>query len=105
MAVKVLITRRFKPDKIEAANAFLMKLRAEATLCKGYVSGQTLVSADEPNKVVVISTWNSRKRWEEWLNDSNRKKFHARMDELLAAPEHVEVFFVGERTPEWVDMA
>ena len=105
MAVKVLITRKFKPDRIEEANAFLMKLRAEATLCKGYVSGQTLVSADEPNKVVVISTWNSRKRWEAWVKDSKRKEYHDRMNEMLEAPEHVEVFFVGERTPEWVDMA
>ncbi|MFH1115655.1 MAG: antibiotic biosynthesis monooxygenase [Pseudomonadota bacterium] len=106
MAVKVLITREFEKDKLDQAYKLLMELRSMATLRNGYLSGETIISADNPNKLVVISTWVTQKRWENWHADQRRKDFVKRLeDEFLAAPEHVEVFFVGEKIPEWVDMA
>ena len=66
MPVKVLITRRFRESRQNLAHKAVMELRSLATLQHGYMSGETLVSADDPNKIVVVSTWVSRKRWEEW---------------------------------------
>lgn len=105
MAVKVLITRRFKEDKIREAFKLLMELRSLATLQTGYVSGETLISADDPNKLVVVSTWISRNRWEEWQANVKRKDPMKKMQSLLQSPEDVEVFLAGEKIPEWVDMA
>jgi len=105
MAIKVLITRRFKDDKIKEAFKLLMELRSLATLQTGYVSGQTLISADDPNKLVVISTWISRNRWEEWQANVKRHDAMKKMQSLLKSPENVEVFLAGEKIPEWVDMA
>lgn len=105
MAVKVLITRRFKKDKIDKAHEVLMELRSLATVRKGYVSGQTLISEDDPYKLVVVSTWASRKRWQDWQADPIRKEFEGRMQEYLEKPEENEVFLVGDKLPEWVDMA
>ncbi|MDQ7783734.1 MAG: antibiotic biosynthesis monooxygenase [Desulfomonilaceae bacterium] len=106
MAIKVLITREFRKDKLNEAYKLLMKLRSMATLRKGYLSGETIISADNPNKLVVISTWVSQKRWEDWHGNEKRKNFVKKLeDEYLAAPEHVEVYLVGEKIPEWVDMA
>jgi heme oxygenase (mycobilin-producing) len=105
MAVKVLITRQFQDDKIKEAFKLLMELRSLATLQIGYVSGQTLISADDPNKLVVISTWISRNRWEKWQANRKRKDALKKMQSLLKSPEDVEVFLVGEKIPEWVDMA
>jgi quinol monooxygenase YgiN len=105
MAIKVLITRRFKPDQMNKASRLLMELRSLATLQKGYMSGQTLVSAQDPNKLTVVSTWISQKRWEEWQQSSERKAFSKKIDPLLEATEETEVFLVGEKGPEWVDMA
>jgi heme-degrading monooxygenase HmoA len=105
MAVKVLITRQFQDDKIKEAFKLLMELRSLATLQIGYVSGQTLISADDPNKLVVISTWISRNRWEKWQANRKRKDASKKMQSLLKSPEDVEVFLVGEKIPEWVDMA
>jgi len=105
MAVKVLIKRRFKRDKIKEAYKLLMELRSLATLQTGYVSGETLVGADDPNKLVVISTWISANRWQEWLANPKRKSAAQKMENLLESPEEAEVFLVGERIPEWVDMA
>ncbi len=106
MAVKVLITREFRKDKFDQAYKLLMELRSMATLRNGYLSGETIISADNPNKLVVISTWVSQKRWEDWHGNAKRKDFVQKLeDEYLVAPEHVEVFLVGEKIPEWVDMA
>jgi heme-degrading monooxygenase HmoA len=100
MAVKVLITREFKADKINDANQLLMELRSKATLSPGYVSGQTLISEENPNKVVVVSTWASRKRWQDWKAQEKRKEFSAKLGECLVRPEEVEVFLVGEKSAE-----
>jgi quinol monooxygenase YgiN len=105
MAIKVLITRRFKPDQLSKASRLLMELRSLATLQKGYMSGQTLVSAKKPNKLTVVSTWISQKRWEEWQQSSERKEFSKKIEPLLETPEETEVFLIGEKGPEWVDMA
>jgi heme-degrading monooxygenase HmoA len=105
MSVKVLITREFKEDRIKDANQYLMKLRSMATVQAGYVSGQTLISSVNPNRVVVVSTWISEKRWADWQADEKRKEFSKKMEELLKGPEQSEVFLVGEKTAEWVDMA
>ncbi len=105
MAVKVLITRKFSPDNLKQASRLLMELRSLATLQKGYMSGETLVSAKDPNKLTVLSTWISQKRWEEWHKSSERKVFSKKIEPLLDTAEETEVFLVGEKAPEWVDMA
>lgn len=105
MAVKVLIAREFKEDKVEEAYKLLMELRSMATLQNGYLSGQTIVSTKNPRKLVVISTWVSQKRWEQWCQDQRRKDFIKKLEPFLTAPEQVEVFLVGEKHSEWVDMA
>jgi len=105
MAVKVLITRELNPGKREEAYKLLMELRSMATMRLGYLSGETIVGADNPNKLVVISTWASRKRWEEWKEEQTRKEFSQKLEQYLTVPEHVEVFHSGEKIPEWVDMA
>ena len=105
MAVKVLLTMKFKQDKFDEAYKLLMELRSLATLRMGYMSGETLISATEPNKILVISTWVSRKRWDEWQSSRKRKEFSKKLAPLLEGPEEVDVYLVGEKIPEWIDMA
>jgi heme oxygenase (mycobilin-producing) len=105
MAIKVVISREFKPDTIKDAYQYLMELRSLATLQMGYVSGETMISADTPNKLVVISSWTTRNRWDEWCKNPKRRECASKMDALLQSPETTEVFLVGDKIPEWVDMA
>jgi heme-degrading monooxygenase HmoA len=105
MAVKVLITRKIKKTSIKEAYKLLMELRSLVTVRPGYVSGETLFSADDPYKLVVISTWINRKRWKEWRTSDKRKEYTHKIEQLLEGPEQYEVFLAGEREPEWVDMA
>ncbi len=105
MAVKVLITRIFKKEHLEKAYQPLMELRAIVTLRTGYVSGETLVSSEDPRKLLVISHWATRERWEEWQADPRRQEFIHRLEELLEGPEHVEIFVTGADLPVWAEIA
>lgn len=105
MSIKVFITREFKNDGIEDAFELLMELRSLATVRKGYISGETLVSTENPNKVVVVSSWVSPNRWEEWKSNPKRIEFGKKLESHLTGPEKHEVFHVGSKPPEWVDMA
>lgn len=104
MAIKVLTTRKFKRNILEEAYRLLMQLRAAATVRPGFISGQTLISADDPYKLLVISTWTNRKRFEEWRATEERKEFSRKLAVVLETSEHDEIFYVGEKEPEWTDM-
>ncbi len=95
MAVKVLITRQFKAGMTDEAFKLLTEVRSKVTLKPGYISGQTLVSADKPNKLIVVSTWTGRKQWEAWRADESRKELSNKIEPLLEGPEQIEVFYTG----------
>jgi heme-degrading monooxygenase HmoA len=105
MSVKVLINRVFKNGAIRDANKLLMESRSRATLQSGFISGETLISAGDPNQFLVISTWTSKKRWDDWYESSERKNLSLKLDDYLQTAEEVQVFLSGERAAQWVDMA
>ena len=100
MAVKVLITRYFKEDKINEAHELLRQLRSRATMQPGYISGQTLISTEKPNKLVVVSTWAGPNAWKRWESHLERSSFIDRMSEYLERPEQKEVFHAGVPTED-----
>ena len=91
MPVTVLITRELRKDCIPEAFEVIVKLRSLATLEPGYISGQTMVSVKNPNKIVVMSTWESIGRWEDWQASELRNAYTAKVDPLTASPEQVDV--------------
>ena len=48
MAIRVLIERRMDPENQPALSSLLMKLRSKAMHAKGYISGETLRSLEDP---------------------------------------------------------
>lgn len=104
MAITVLVTRRFKEGQLQKAYKPLMELRAVVTLRRGYVSGETLVAAEDKRKVLVVSHWSSRERWQEWQVDPRRQEFVRRLEELLESPEEVELLLTGAELPVWAEI-
>ncbi|MFC1833579.1 putative quinol monooxygenase [Thermodesulfobacteriota bacterium] len=94
MAITVLITRQFKKDAIRKAFDLFLKLRSLATLEAGYISGQTMASVGDPNKIIVLSTWDSKEKWEAWMANDLRKDYSEKMQDLMEGPETVEVLRV-----------
>ena len=96
MAIRVLIERKIAPENEPGLADLLRKLRSRAMLAKGYISGETLRSFDDPNEYLVISTWNSLDDWRRWEADKERQEIQDQIDSLLRAPAVQRVFVYNE---------
>ena len=94
MPVTVLIDRTFKPQGVQKAYEVIVKLRSLATLEAGYISGQTLVSVDNPNRLVVMGTWATVQQWQDWRDSELRADQSAKLESLSTSPEKVDVLMV-----------
>lgn len=92
MMVKVLIKRQFKLEKLNEVVALLKKFRSEALNQKGYVCGETLIAEGEPEKMMVISTWQSKTDWENWKNSKARMENEAMLELLQEGPTEYTVY-------------
>jgi len=95
MAVKVIIKRRFIEGKAKEVFALLKKFRSEAMDQEGYITGETLIGIDDPQKVLVISTWQSKDNWLKWKEDSDRKANEALLQQYLDGPTAYEAYVLG----------
>ena len=60
----------------------------------GWVGGQLLVAADQPNQRVIVGTWQSRADWEVWHDDPAFKETRERMEGLQEGSDQMEWFEV-----------
>jgi heme oxygenase (mycobilin-producing) len=92
MAIRVLIERRIVPENQPVLSSLLMRLRGKAMQARGYISGETLRSLQDPNEYLVISTWNSLDDWKRWEAEKERQEIQSQIDSLLRAPALQRVF-------------
>lgn len=57
MRVRVFIRRKIEEGKDTEAFRLLKKIRLNAMEYEGYISGETLVRTNDPQEIMVISTW------------------------------------------------
>ncbi len=86
MLVKVIIKRDVTKGMEKNFFDQLKLLRFNAMDQKGYISGETLICAENTNKVVVISKWETLEDWNHWKNNAQRKKIDSRLNELQDNP-------------------
>ena len=55
----------------------------EAMKQPGYISGETLFNSEDSSNIIVISTWNSLKDWDNWCKSDKRVEMDKK---LLALP-------------------
>ena len=92
MLVKVFIKRNIKEGKEKEVFALIKKLRFKAMNQEGYISGENLVSTDDPQKLMVVSTWQGLKNWTKWKKSDERKNIEVQLEELQSAPTTCESF-------------
>jgi heme-degrading monooxygenase HmoA len=89
MAVKILIHRKIKPGKEKELSEAVRALRFKAMYARGYISGETLRSMEDPSVHLVISTWKSIEDWNNWINTPERKAFQQKIDTILEEPTKI----------------
>ncbi|MCX7816336.1 MAG: antibiotic biosynthesis monooxygenase [Syntrophales bacterium] len=98
MAVKVFIRRQIPQGKEKEVLDLVKELRKLAVNQPGYISGETLVSADDPNKFLVISTWRSIEDWKSWQASPERTAKQSKIDEVTGNVTEYEVYhYLGEK--------
>ena len=92
MAIRVFIEREIQPGNDLKLHSLLMQLRTKAMLQKGYITGETLTDVNNPNKFLVIGTWNSIDELNGWMANPERKKLQDELDKVLKTPEKCTVY-------------
>ncbi len=92
MLVRVFIKRHMEAENEKVVYGLLKDLRADAMQQQGYISGETLIGADDPQKIIVISTWHSMDDWNSWKESEKRKKIDAILEKLQSKPTSYEVY-------------
>ena len=92
MTVKIIIKRTVPDEKENELMPLLKELRNLGVNQPGYISGETLKNVDNPNEVMVISTWRSAADWNEWVRNDRRKEIQDQIDFLLQATTEYSVY-------------
>ena len=88
MAVKIIIVRRVPREKEEDLRPLVLKMRALANTCPGYISGETLINYDDPEERLVISSWRA-------LENPRRRELQAQVDALLGRETLYSIYYNG----------
>ena len=95
MAVKIIIKRRVPKEKESVLLSLLVEMRSKATAQPGYISGETLRKADDPEDYIVISTWQSEEVWKAWASSKERAQIQEKIDTLLGETTDYGIYFYG----------
>ena len=92
MAIDVVIRRNFKEDRVHDALFLNAEMRALATVQPGYITGTTKVNLDDPTKMLVVSTWDSKEAWKSWWDSDIRFDYYKKMKDALESSEEIELY-------------
>ncbi len=90
--IKVLMERTIKGKQVREIVRLLRMLRVKAIQQPGFISGETLHAVDDPNRYLVIGTWENLEDWEAWFNNPERKEMQADLDKFLEEPTKIQVY-------------
>lgn len=97
MLVKVVIKRDVKQGMEKDFFKTLKELRKNAMNQHGYITGETLICAESPSKVMVISKWDSLKDWEAWKSSPK----HRELNSILATYQYNETVYEPYVYKKW----
>jgi heme-degrading monooxygenase HmoA len=92
MSVRIIIDRRVKKGKESDLAKLLRELRSKAFFSKGYITGEMPRALDDPRNYFVITTRQNVGDWEKYEKAPETRKFHARIEKLMARPTKVKVY-------------
>ena len=95
MAVKILIKRKFKDGNLRAAARFIINHRNGAMRQPGYISSETLQNINDPDRVLVVSTWQSLEDWEAWKNSETRMANENEFKDYIVEKAEYEHYSLG----------
>ncbi|MDP7417971.1 MAG: antibiotic biosynthesis monooxygenase [Desulfobacterales bacterium] len=80
MAAKILIKRQWLEGQAGEIFSLLNKLRTTARNQQGYITGETLQEHNNPQKTLVIGTWEHMQNWFPWKKNTERRQREAMLE-------------------------
>ena len=94
--IRVLIERHIAESLEWAYEERSRRILQNAVTTPGFVSGETLVDAHDPNHRFTLSNWRSEADWQRWLQSKERRELMAELipmmdrDEVITVLQHSE---------------
>ena len=95
MSIKIVIERKFKEPPTEEDLRLIDEIRVKALRDRGYIGGETIVSADDDREVVVLSAWSSAEDWNAWYEKKEWEELEKKLSPQLDQPARIKVFMPG----------
>jgi len=92
--VKVIVERKVKKGKEAELMRLLREVKSAATLYPGYISGETMVSNDDPTVFLVVANFTDVGAFKKWRDHPERLQVTAKIDALLEQPAKIGVYSV-----------
>jgi len=92
---KISIKRKFIRDNTSEILTLLMQLRSGTIKQCGYISGETLTSATDPQSIAVRATWQGMEDWLKWKGNPTRTMTEAMLEVFQLGPTVYEEYVLG----------
>ncbi len=88
----ITVTVERRVNQVSRILPMLRELRVTAMKQKGYLSGVTLVGAEDRSLVTVVTTWQSLRDWKTWEASETRAKLYKQIEPFLVEAPTVRTY-------------
>jgi heme-degrading monooxygenase HmoA len=90
--IKIHIRRKVPENKADNLKSLINQLRGVTMGTPGYVAGETLKRLDKPGESLVVTKWQSKFYWEQWIQSKERAEIQDKIDQLLGDETRYEIY-------------
>ena len=90
--IKIHIRRKVPENKADNLKSLINQLRGVTMGTQGYVAGETLKRLDKPGESLVVTKWQSKFYWEQWIQSKERAEIQDKIDQLLGDETRYEIY-------------
>ena len=88
----VIVQRKIKLGKQTQYHDVVANVKQKAQLQPGYINGEILIRCENPEELLVISRWETRKHWDAWVASDERKSFMSSVNDVLEREESISFY-------------
>ncbi len=90
--IRVIIERHIADDLAEHYEKAARETLQLAMQAHGFISGEALKNAYDPNHRVVIATYRTLQDWQRWSSSSERMEMMSAINPMLETEEKVTIY-------------
>lgn len=89
--IRVLIERHIAETLESAYEVHSRGVLQQAVSAPGFISGETLVDATDPNHRLTLANWRSAADWDHWYRSDARKELMAEILPMMDRDEKITI--------------